>query len=267
MQPQMSDKELDLLFQQQFEGFQPEVSPALWNRITDEMGEGKEKTKGSKKFPIAWMAAASVLILLSAGLWIMESPQPVIKLRGKGKEQLAQAVPAGTVAPVTKPEETVKQQEDSPARQVTKILAKSNLAVPVKQFAKMPAEEIHANQTKPETQLFAAAQNPDETAEEHAVHVPAGIQSVDLKNTFRANTSLTAPVLASAMDPVSELPKKRIKSLSGLVNYVVGKVDRREDKLIEMKDGDEGTEVSGINLGLFKIKNKNNTSNTTHAPQ
>jgi len=40
------------------------------------------------------------------------------------------------------------------------------------------------------------------------------------------------------------------------VNFVIAQVDKREDKLIEFTESDEGTEVSGINLGLLKIKSK-----------
>jgi hypothetical protein len=50
--------------------------------------------------------------------------------------------------------------------------------------------------------------------------------------------------------------QKKIRSIGSLVNFVIAKVDKREDKLIEFKDSDEGSEVSGINLGLVKIKSK-----------
>ena len=50
--------------------------------------------------------------------------------------------------------------------------------------------------------------------------------------------------------------QRKIRSIGSLVNFVIAKVDKREDKLIEFKDSDEGSEVSGINLGLVKIKSK-----------
>jgi hypothetical protein len=50
--------------------------------------------------------------------------------------------------------------------------------------------------------------------------------------------------------------QRKIRSIGSLVNFVIAKVDKREDKLIEFKDSDEGSEVSGINLGLVKIKGK-----------
>jgi hypothetical protein len=49
---------------------------------------------------------------------------------------------------------------------------------------------------------------------------------------------------------------KRVKGIGGLVNFVIAQVDKREDKLIEFTESDEGTEISGINLGLLKIKSK-----------
>jgi hypothetical protein len=51
--------------------------------------------------------------------------------------------------------------------------------------------------------------------------------------------------------------KPRIKSIGGLVNFVIAQVDKREDKIIEFRDGEEGSEVSGINLGPLKFKNRN----------
>ena len=54
----------------------------------------------------------------------------------------------------------------------------------------------------------------------------------------------------------SEAPKIKIRSIGSLVNFVIAKVDHREDKIIEFEDNDEGSEVSGINLGVLKFKSR-----------
>jgi hypothetical protein len=39
-----------------------------------------------------------------------------------------------------------------------------------------------------------------------------------------------------------------------LVNFVIAKVDKREEKIIKVSKTDEGdNEITGINLGLFKF--------------
>jgi hypothetical protein len=50
--------------------------------------------------------------------------------------------------------------------------------------------------------------------------------------------------------------KKRASGLGGLINTIVAAVDKREDKLIEFTDAnnDEGSRVTALNLGIFKIK-------------
>jgi hypothetical protein len=55
-------------------------------------------------------------------------------------------------------------------------------------------------------------------------------------------------------------PRQKIRSLGDLVNRVVAKVDPREEKIIQFTDNDEGTEVSGINLGLIKFKHNHNAN-------
>jgi hypothetical protein len=49
---------------------------------------------------------------------------------------------------------------------------------------------------------------------------------------------------------------KKINSVGSFVNFVVSKVDKRKNKIIEFEDGDEGTMVSSVNLLLLKYKAK-----------
>jgi pectate lyase len=49
--------------------------------------------------------------------------------------------------------------------------------------------------------------------------------------------------------------KVKIKSVGDLVNFVVAKVDKREEKIIKVSKTDEGdNQITGINLGLFKFR-------------
>jgi hypothetical protein len=49
--------------------------------------------------------------------------------------------------------------------------------------------------------------------------------------------------------------KHGIRNFGDIVNLVVAKVDKRKDKVIEFSDDDEdGSSITGINLGVIKVK-------------
>jgi hypothetical protein len=73
----ISDKELDKLFQQRFGDLEIEPSAAVWEKITGTMDQKRRKSA----FPSFWMAAASIVVLISAGLLYFR-PQEVIRLQG-----------------------------------------------------------------------------------------------------------------------------------------------------------------------------------------
>ncbi|RYE28502.1 MAG: hypothetical protein EOP42_16695 [Sphingobacteriaceae bacterium] len=56
--------------------------------------------------------------------------------------------------------------------------------------------------------------------------------------------------------PAEKVKHKHIRSFGDVVNLVMAKVDKREDKLIQFTDTDDGDEstVTGINLGIINIK-------------
>jgi len=71
----------------------------------------------------------------------------------------------------------------------------------------------------------------------------------------------TKPNLVSAQVPAMDgqhagpvKTRHKIRSPGDLINAVVEKVDKRRDKIIEFTDDDDETNVTGINLGIIKIK-------------
>jgi hypothetical protein len=94
------------------------------------------------------------------------------------------------------------------------------------------------------------------------VKVPArysGDQSaLDLSQPDLSREVLTTSISSQDRNSTDEFNSRnrKVKGVGGLVNFVIAQVDKREDKLIEFTESDEGTEVSGINLGLLKIKSK-----------
>ena len=241
MEP-ISDKDLDKLVKQRFEDFETEPSANLWSKISDELNEPVKKKRSNSVY---WMAAASVLILVSATLYLYK-PVEVIKLRGKTKS-------GELVIAKTNPVKEFKEAESipeaiNPVNPERKLESKQTV---YKTAENKPSLEIkergNINRTKSDDILLAKNQ--------------AKIQNLD---PVIAAPGASVRMLAAAETPdtaieetETDLPKRRVKGIGGLVNFVIAQVDKREDKLIEFKESDEGSEISGINLGLVKFKSRN----------
>ncbi len=235
----MSDKDLDQLFKQRFDAFETEPAATVWNGIAHQLDGKKAKKKG---YPVFWMAAASIVIVISAGLWFYR-PVEVIKLQGKADTEMA----------VNKPEEALLKPRDNVS---SAVIEKVNVLLPAKQeLAQAKPIEIKKNQAP------AHQENADKR-DEQLIAKNNAIVSVKQDTKILSQHNVQPALVAKADDsdfrtPDQDTPPKRIRSIGGLLNFVIAQVDKREDKIIEFKDGDEGSEVSGINLGLVQFKSKN----------
>ena len=73
-------------------------------------------------------------------------------------------------------------------------------------------------------------------------------------------------VLASNNDPALvkddvsnenvEAPNRGIRNMGDLVNYVVDKLDKREEKLLQFKTEDDNSSLVALNIGMFKFNQK-----------
>jgi hypothetical protein len=256
----ISDKELDKLFQQRFGDLEVEPSNDVWEKISNKMDK---KSSGKRSFSIFWMAAASVIVVISAGLWFTR-PIETVKLQRSSElaeEKVETLVPPIINEPITEPvqEEPVLAElnpgltefsKEKPAVSDFKLIAEIPQAIPeVKPAAEERKIIIASNVVK----------KPIFTQPKQSVKVPerySGDQS--LLDVTQADMIAKVDVEEEQIKDEEHVNSgnKRIRSIAGLVNFVIARVDKREDKLIEFKDGVEGSEVSGINLGLVKIKSR-----------
>jgi hypothetical protein len=259
----ISDKELDKLFQQRFEDLQVEPSKEVWEKISNTL----DKKKPAKRtFSIFWMAAASIVVVLSAGLWFTRSDEKII---AKGSIVIVQdenkVIEQDAVSESfnnTSKEESVpvliskswknKVANDLPKAEPTLV----NEVVKVIPETKAPEE--------PSGEVIASnvIKRPIIIQPKQPVKVPtrySGDQSfLDLSQPDLSRAELSASISDqdrnSTDDFNSNTKNRKVRGVGGLVNFVIAQVDKREDKLIEFTECDEGTDVSGINLGLLKIK-------------
>jgi hypothetical protein len=248
----MLDKDFDAVFKSSFEGY--EVTPAndSWTKISKKIN-GKTK---QKKFPVFWMVAASIVIVLGIGIGLYTKPTEVIKLHPGGeKEMMAnltqeEKAVIGTVPVVN---ETIAKSLQKPVKNI----AKNSKTVTESKLAKKTAIEIQKPVDEPvETDLelvknvkpLRAKLATERLLEQEEINKLKASATTDLANN---NQNL------AEIESITEFPTRRarISSMGDLVNFVVAKVDKREEKIIKMSKTEESdNEITGINLGLFKFR-------------
>lgn len=262
----ISDKELDKLFQQRFEDLQVEPSNEVWEKISDKLDN---KKPAKKTFSIFWMAAASILVVLSAGLWFTKSDEKIIsqgsqEIVQEERKVIEQNPVSGDLKTPTKDETEqlltgITQTQDI----VAEVLPKTELTIQTEEVKVIP--EIKTPEEQAEVVIASnVIKRPIVIQPKQPVKVPtrfSGDQSsLDLSQPDLSREVLTASISAHDRNSTDEFnsnaKNRKIRGVGGLVNFVISQVDKREDKLIEFSESDEGTELSGINLGVLKIKSK-----------
>lgn len=238
----ISDKDLDKIFHDKLYSFEAEPSEAVWNGISSKISKKKSK------LPLFWLAAASMATIVGTMIWFSLQDEPM-KLTGKAGNDVSQPkqelietpaqeatnISERQLAEVNNQVVASKEPKENSTLEITK-------KTPVKPTS--PAKITVANASPPELKI--------------AKEKPA----LEEKNTLEQTQTLaivTEPEIESQTEPeLVEAPKKQrtIRSVGSLVNFVVGKVDKRKNKIIEFEDGDEGTTVSSLNLGLLKFQAK-----------
>ncbi len=245
----MQDKDLDQLFRFKLEELEAEPSARVWAGISKELDEPKRPDS----LVVLLRIAATVVMLICAGLFLL--PKQQAKLH-KLKNKVAINLP-------------VKKQHNITA--INKISQVNTVAqVRRTNTAKLPKASIAAHHTTWQATPLIAEQ-PVKTDPAKNQQVLAAVETnhiskpvVPDKDVPLANKTLVAVIavkpvlpLAAATDKETNqtpVKKRKIHGLGGFINAVVGVIDKREDKIIEFTDIDEGNTVTGINLGIITVK-------------
>jgi len=243
----MSDEEIDEMFRQKLQSYEDTPSALVWKNISKEL---QPKTQVKNNTSRIWMAAASV-ILCALFVLIFLPGKPPVRLQAS---QVAEPKPIElSEAPKFKTKKLHEPKGIMFLERLASMRTESDRHVKdYKERGKAISENIahmaHTQQTEIQAPgITAAIRHAEEpkvlTTEEPGVEKTSPI-----------------PVLALAQQEPEEptVHREKIKSLGDLVNFVVRQVDPRKEKIIEFTNHDEGSSVSSINLGLLKIKTKQN---------
>ncbi|MVN90161.1 hypothetical protein [Mucilaginibacter aquatilis] len=250
----MQDNELDELFRSKLGGLEMQPSAHIWDNINASLGKEKKK-------PLihTLSIAATLLVILSAGMWFASNKPAKVEqahasVVNKKVNAIKQLQATNTKSDlINQPVVSVKKADEN-IEQVA-VTKRKPLGKQATVNAQPVNEAIHdaATITNEPEQILAAV-----------VNVPVN-KPVLPEMALTTKTIDTVPAALKTTHSVSsptlmaQQPEKRrrrgIHSLGGIINAVVSAVDKREDKFIEFTETDEdNANVTGINLGLLKVK-------------
>lgn len=243
----MSDEEIDEMFRQKLQSYEDTPSAQVWTNITRELHPAKRLKSNASRI---WMAAASLILFASMVLIFLPGKPPV-------RLQASQTAEPEPIVIREAPRPKAKKLHEPKSILFLERLASMRIESDkhVKDYrerGKAISENIahiaQIQQTEIQPTSITTAIN---QAEEPKVVIAEEI-----------SVAKTSPrVVLALAEQEYENPivhKEKIKSLGDIVNFVVRQVDPRKEKIIEFTNHDEGSSVSSINLGLLKIKTKQN---------
>ncbi|EHQ25266.1 hypothetical protein [Mucilaginibacter paludis] len=253
----MSDKDFDQLFQSKLANMEMEPSASVWNNITDEL-DGKKKNK-SAGLPFMQIAAG-IIVLMGVSLFFLRPNTEKIPLHGyaaittsKTADVRAEDATEGAIYDTANTNTLVIAAVSRPAKHVVKKQA----------ITKIVSEPVNTNVDSVQSPIIVATMASN-------VNTP---QATDVSRRSTAGSDVNPPAQSRYATPLNQVntlaaaknataknaqpvKRRKIHSLGDILNVVIAKVDKREDKIIEFtNDSDDETfNITGVNLGLFKAK-------------
>lgn len=259
----MSDNEFDQLFRDQLGEMEIEPSDRVWSKISAELGHSPKRK--SVISPI-WMAAASVVVVVTVGSLLLR-PSETIKLRKEEPKYITKTEVARLPEQQREPLPGSTTKKGSLAEKLSSLkdgTQKAAKSVDLIKADKKPRKAEEVLVVAAVDEMVAEVPETGQDGQRQAVSIAPVSARLNIPTADSNSGTITSEQVHFATAIQAEEPEKgrgNIKTVGDLVNFVIGKVDKRKEKLIEFSENDEGTLISGINLGLVKIRTKNSDRN------
>lgn len=263
----MLDKEFDKAIKSSFEDFEVEPTAKSWENISAQLNQ---KPKG-KKLPIFWLSvAASVVIVLSIGISIYVKPiDEIIKLRAQENPKDVVIEKSPNLQASNKNNSNIGDIEAvktdlNKGKKLVNSFVKTNKNQPEIAKNKSLEKNILPDATiTPNANVLVVKKVEEVIAATKPVRKPTVTEKMIAEENAKG-TNLNNNKTAFAQNINDENlsnegaqsdRKVKIKTVGDLVNFVVAKVDKRDEKIIKVSKTEESdNEITGINLGLFKFR-------------
>ena len=230
------EKTFDKVFKDKLGEVSVAPSPQVWENISASLDPKQHK----KRVIYPWLGLAASVLLVSLGAWWF-FPMNQAQV-GAVKVMNVQAMPTRTT------EVQLTAQENLPKKELAHISKPLvvNKVAQLQQDLALPPSSVNTVDPKPSATIIQPEQ------QQLAVLNESPSQPVTILKTPQETA------LNSAQPSAKKHAKKRIRSLSDLVNFVVAKVDNREEKILETSTDEAILSLTALNVGPLKFK-KNNT--------
>ena len=246
--------EFDRHMADKFKDFKPSVPAGLWDRIATQLDAQQSRPviplKRKRRFPTWWMSVAATLLVVCGIAYWYNRPTPITYLQGRvaahehTEEPGAPVVNVPTEAPAQEP---IPEIEPLDRERLKRIFAKKNRQRPVA----TEAQPVDRPAKSTETQQLATHEvvHPTETLPVEQAVVAEEVAAVP---DIQPLVVLQEEGILLAAENTSRQPF----GISNILNYVVGTVDQREEKLVTFSNDDEGSLKLDFNFSLAKNRKK-----------
>ena len=212
-------------------------SPQVWENIS----AGLEQKQEKKRVIYPWLGLAASVLLVSLGAWwfFPMNQAQISTVKGLNVQQM----PTRSTNPELIALENLPEKELTHSSKPLVI----HKVVQLQQELTLPPISVNTVEPKPSANVLQPEQQEVAILTEAPSIEPAALLNIPKE------TALT-----SAEPSATKHAKKRIRSLSDLVNFVVAKVDDREEKILETSSDEAILSLTSLNVGPLKFK-KNNT--------
>lgn len=245
----MLDNDIDNLFKSSFEDYEVTPSKESWNKVKASLND-----KPVKNNRPLWLAAASIIVIFGLAIKFFGTNNKVIKLHGSSENTDEEIVAYSEVEKPVSVKNLPKKMtlEEVKLANEKHFLSLVSNSAPLKGTNKKKRKSIIENdlaidKNKSDNDILSRSLSNQILAENNLVDVIQSNESViaqrnDLESTLDKENHLSTE-------------KSKIKSVGDLFNFVIAKVDNREQKLLHFSKTEESDmELTQINLGLFKYK-------------
>ncbi|MEJ2881373.1 hypothetical protein WAE59_08405 [Pedobacter sp. GR22-6] len=231
----MQDSEFDRLFKDQLGAAEVQPSAGLWAKIETEL-----EPKRKRSFPVYWMAAAAALLIVGLSLLMPEGEK--IRLQAPA----ALSANKADVAPV------VEKAMKSAGNELAPV--KAAQSTPLVIAPRLTAADI--KKSLEVLQPKAVNEHPVDKVDERPA-VVAKIPVQVREEVMIASAEVADRQMASEVKEVEQPERRSIRNVGDLVNYVVDKVDKRDNKVVKFNtDDDDNSSLIAINIGFIKLNSK-----------
>lgn len=227
----------DKVFKDKLKDVSVAPSPQVWENISASLEQKQQK----KRVIYPWLGLAASVLLVSLGAWWF-FPMNEAQV-GAVKVVNVQQMPKRSINPELISQENLPKNE---AAHIAKPLVVNKVAH-LQQDLALPPSSVSTVEPKP-----SATDLQPEQQQVAVLNEAPSIKPATILNTPEETG------LANAEPSPKKPAKKRIRSLSDLVNFVVSKVGDREEKVLETSSDGAILSLTALNVGPIKFK-KNNT--------